>query len=160
MDGSGRCQSVRAGDVARFTLRIDAVESARAVYSQFQLTMRGHRAKYHQTDLPLLRDGVLSGSAMGTRDAQDHHLYHFSFAVPDVAGGYYRTAGFTVRAQFADEMDSAGVIIGLDRHARSQVNGYCLAVFGAGEHNPVVTEFQPKPAERPAGTNTSITLFH
>lgn len=154
MMGVGQCQSVRPGDVVRFALRIESVEAAHAVFSQLQMETRGHHVRFREADLPLLREDVLAGGGVGTRDAAESSLYHFEFVVPPVSPGVYRVTGFAVQAPYGHSERSH---VTLDRHAREQVNGYCLAVFG-GSHEPVVTDFLPKPVERTAAAEPVLTL--
>ena len=154
LPADGRCQGVRPGDTVRFSLRIDSAEGAKAVFAELQMNAKGRHGRFRETDLPMSRADVLAGGGVGSRDAADATLYHFSFAVPQVEPGMYHTAGFAVRAAYRH---NEGARVAMDRRAREQVRGYCLAVFG-GTHGPVVTEFLPKAVEHTAETEPALVL--
>jgi hypothetical protein len=143
--GDGHCTRVRPGDTVNFSLTIDGVLNAKAVFASLQLTT-GH-AVYREADLPMPGSGVLGGGGAGTRDSATDKVYHFAFKVPsDVLRGVYRSAGVAVTADFGGGPDKA-VMADVDRHAREQVRKYCLVVFGPAENEPVVTDFQPGTVE-------------
>lgn len=156
MPTDGRCQGVRPGDTVRFTLRIQAVEAAHAVYAHLQME-QGRHPHYRRTDLPLSSDDVLDGGSVGTQDAADPQLYHFSFVVPDAQQGVYHPSGIAVRAAFGAGSSDPGTLVALDRQAQDEVRRYCIAVFGDGngEHQPTVTEFLPAP---PASTSREASV--
>jgi hypothetical protein len=156
----GRCQAVRYGDIVHFTLHIENVDDARRVFTEIQLTL-GHPSKFKTVSLPIPSSTTLGGGGFGARDPQDAKLYHFSFVVPDVASGIYRTAGFDVRAAYTRNSADPGVGVALNRHAAAAVRNYCLAVFGngAGDHRLLVTDFLRNPVEHPA-VPPEEPLFH
>lgn len=137
--GSGKCQSVRPGDIVHFSLTIEHVDPARAVSADLQMGTR--HAVYRQTDLPMPGDGIMGGGGAGMHDQNFGKVYHFTFRVPPGAeAGVYRGLGVNVTV----DDGSAWV----DRHAREQVRRFCLAVFGNAENGPVVTDFHGGPIER------------
>ena len=150
MPDNGTCQSVRPGDRVHFTLRVENAQAARHVLTHLQLALNSH-AHFRTADLALERRDTMGGGGIGLRDSDDRQLYHFSFVVPFVDTGIYRTTGIDVLAAFGDSIATTGVGIPLDHHSRAQVKAYCLAVFnGYGGERPVVTEFLPDPVEHAA----------
>ncbi len=143
--GNGHCTPVRPGDLVHFSLTVDGVANAKAVFADLQLTT-GH-ATYHETDLPMPGSGVLGGGGTGSRDDATSKVYRFSFHVPVGAmQGVYRSAGLVVTADYGTGADK-GAEAYVDRHAREQVRRYCLVVFGPAQQAPVVTDFKPGEVE-------------
>jgi hypothetical protein len=149
MDAEGSCQMVHPGDLVHFTLRIDNVEDAHHVFTHLQLALNGHA---HSSDLefPIPMHDAMGGGGLGQRDPMSSRVYHFSFVVPEVQSGFYRTTGIDVRASFMQNSADPGVGVPLDRRSREQVRSYCLAVSGGGGRRPVVTDFRGGPVERAA----------
>lgn len=145
----GRCQSVRYGDIVHFTLRIENVENAKAIFTDLQMGL-GEHPKFQRASLRVPAADAMGGGGVGWRDARDPQLYHFRFEVPVVQPGFYHAAGADVRASYGTLTTDGGVGVSLSREARRKIAHYCIAVFGdgSGDHQPRVTDFLPGRTEQ------------
>ncbi len=151
-ESDGKCRDARPGDTVNFSLTIEAVEKAKAVYGELQMR-EGHSVAARAGSLPMPDYRNLSGGGLGVRDTQISTLYHFSFRVPEqIVSGLYHGMGVAVTADRAVTLTDRDHAVDVTRHTRDEVKNYCLRVisgFGA-DGRPVVTDFQPGTVEKPA----------
>jgi len=146
----GKCRSVKPGDVVHYTLTIQSVESARAVYADLQMRL-GRTYVSEPGGLPPPDFRNLGGGGPATRDAQQGGVYHFAFTVPhDVMTGIYHGAGVYVTAAGNNDIFNGSRNVEVNHHTISKIRDYCLIVVGPydGSGRPLVTNFKPGPIDK------------
>jgi hypothetical protein len=146
----GKCRAVKPGDIVHYTLTIQSVDSARAVYADLQ--MRPGRSYVSEPGgLPPPDFRNLGGGGPATRDAQQGGVYHFAFTVPhDVVSGIYHGAGVYVTAAESNDISNSSRSIDINRKTISRVRDFCLIVVGSYNVSgrPLVTNFKPGPIDK------------
>ena len=157
--GDGRCMTARPGDIVHYTLTIENVGLAPALYGDLRMRL-GKSHELIRGDLPVLDFRSLGGGGLGTHEAADGKMYHFMFKVPrDIYGGTYHGVQVEVRpaepqrpyypSRVRYEPVSVHVPkVDVTRHTRDEVHSYCLNVisdFGMHpfETRPAITDFAP-----------------
>jgi hypothetical protein len=147
----GKCKAVQPGDVVHFTLRVDGVQYARAVYADLQMRL-GRVYVKDTSGLPAPDFRNLGGGGSATRDTSQGNVYHFAFTVPrDVSSGLYHGSGVYVTAAPNDEVAYGGArSVDVTAHTMKEIRKYCLIVVSplGGEGRPLVTDFKGGPVER------------
>lgn len=169
--GDGRCTTVRSGDTVHYTLTIEGVGGAHAVYGDLRLRL----GRFHEPmsgGLPVPDFRSLGGGGLGTRDAAEAKMYRFAFKVPqELFGGTYR--GFEVNVH-ADQpqtrpqpspylrVERPEPRVEVTRHTRDEVRRYCLNVmshFGIEtRYRAAVTNFEPGPVDPSPASLTPAPL--
>ena len=150
VEPDGKCRVVRPGDVVHFTLTIQSVEYAKAVYADLQMR-QGRIGSFDPSALPMPDFRTFGGGGAATRDAQQGGVYHFSFKVqPQVLSGIYRGAGVHVTLDDDGEVVDRTRSVEVTRHTRDEIYKYCLNVVSplGNDHRPLVTNFKGGPIDR------------
>jgi len=146
----GKCHPVKPGDVVHYTLTIQSVESARAVYADLQMRL-GRTYVSEPGGLPPPDFRNLGGGGPATRDPQQGSVYHFAFTVPhDVMSGIYHGAGVYVTAAGTNDISNGSRNVEVNHHTISKIRDYCLIVVGPYNISgrPLVTDFKPGPIDK------------
>jgi len=146
----GKCRPVKPGDVVHYTLTIQSVEFARAVYADLQMRL-GRTYVTEPGGLPPPDFRNLGGGGAATRDAQQGGVYHFAFTVPhDVMTGIYHGAGVYVTAAESNDITSGSRNVDVTHKTLSKIRDYCLIVVGpyGVSGRPLVTSFGPGPIDK------------
>lgn len=149
-ESDGKCRPVKPGDVVHYTLTIQSVGYARAVYADLQMRLgRTYVAEPGGLPPPDFRN--LGGGGAATRDAQQGGVYHFEFTVPhDVMSGIYHGAGVYVTAADSSEVSNGSRNVEVTHRTLSKIRDYCLIVVGpySPEGRPLVTSFKSGPIDK------------
>jgi hypothetical protein len=153
----GKCKAVRPGDVVHFTLDVQGVQYARAVYADLQMRL-GRTYTNDVSGLPAPDFRNLGGGGPAMRDEKRGDTYHFSFTVPrDVLSGIYHGAGvYVTAAENAEFSDNGSRNVEVTNRTIKKVREYCLIVVSpyGGVGQPLVTDFKGGPIDRRAVTST------
>ena len=146
----GKCRPVKPGDVVHYTLTIQSVSYARAVYADLQMRL-GRTYTSEPGGLPPPDFRNLGGGGAAARDAQQGNVYHFAFTVPhDVMTGIYHGAGVYVTAAENNDISNSSRNVDVTHKTLSKIRDYCLIVVGPydGSGRPLVTNFKSGPIDK------------
>jgi hypothetical protein len=147
----GKCNVARPGDVVHFTLHVEGVQYARAVYADLQMRLGKIYAK-DASGIPAPDFRHLGGGGPATRDGTQGNVYHFAFVVPrDVLSGLYHGSGVYVTATPSDTYpEEASRSVDVTAHTQKEIRRYCLIIVSplGAQGRPLVTDFKGGPVER------------
>jgi hypothetical protein len=150
-DLDGKCRAAKPGDVVHFTLRVEGVAYARAVYANLQMSL-GRVYVKDTSRLPPPDLNHLGGGGPAARDASQGNVYHFAFTVPrDVSSGMYHGSGvYVTAASSADSASEGSRNVDITAHTLKEVRRYCLIVVSpyGPQGRPLVTDFDGGAVER------------